>query len=248
MRPRRRFRRLLVPALMVLPVLALLLALGTWQVGRLRWKTELLARIAAAEAAPPQPLPAGAAPEPYAPEPYAKVLATGRFDHGREALLGVELRGTTLGSHLLTPLLREGGAHPLLVNRGWVPLERTAPVDRPEGEVTITGYVRPPDRRDWNSPRDDTAGRRFYLFDPGPIAAALGLPGAAPYGLVALAPPGAPPGLLPAPARDLPRPNNPHLGYVITWYGLALALVGVFVAFARRRLAEDGPAPAPGEG
>jgi surfeit locus 1 family protein len=232
-------RRLLLPALLALPVLALLLGLGTWQVQRLHWKEALLARIAAAEAAPPHPL-GPAAPEPYTPEPYAKVQATGRFDHGREALLGLELRGTALGAHLLTPLLREG-APALLVDRGWVPLERSAPVERPEGEVAVTGYVRPADTRDWNSPRDDAAGRRFYLFDPPAIAAALDLPGAAPFGLVALAPPGTPPGLLPAAARSLPRPNNPHLGYAITWYGLALALVGVFLAFARRR--PDEPAP-----
>jgi surfeit locus 1 family protein len=40
---------------------------------------------------------------------------------------------------------------------------------------------------------------------------------------------------LPDPARTLPRPTNNHLGYVITWYGLALALVGVLGAFAFRR-------------
>ena len=39
---------------------------------------------------------------------------------------------------------------------------------------------------------------------------------------------------LPAAARSLPRPDNPHLGYVITWYGLAAALVGVLAAFLLR--------------
>ena len=226
-----RLRRLLLPALASLPVLALLLGLGTWQVQRLRWKTELLERIAASEAAPPVPL------GPAAPDAYAKALATGRFDHAREALLGVEVRGTTLGAHLLTPLLRPAAA-PLLVDRGWVPLERGAPVLRPEGEVAVTGYIRPPDRREWVSAQDDPAGRRFYTFDPAAIGAALGLPGVAPFGLVALAPEGAAPGALPIPARSLPRPTNSHLGYAITWYGLALALVGVFIAFARRRLRE----------
>src|SRR4051794_30144168 len=110
------------PVLFALPVLAALLGLGTWQVQRLRWKTDLLTAIAAAEAAPPRPLGP-------APQPYTKVVATGRFDHGREALLGIELRGTTLGAHLLTPLLREG-APPLLVDRGWVPLERDRAVER----------------------------------------------------------------------------------------------------------------------
>jgi surfeit locus 1 family protein len=37
----------------------------------------------------------------------------------------------------------------------------------------------------------------------------------------------------------MPRPNNNHLGYAITWYGLAVALVGVFLVWARRRRKEN---------
>jgi surfeit locus 1 family protein len=50
----------------------------------------------------------------------------------------------------------------------------------------------------------------------------------APYGLVLLGQAGS----LPEPAQTLPRPRNNHLGYAITWYGLAASLVGVFLAFA----------------
>ncbi len=220
-------RRIWLPVLASLPVLAALLWLGTWQVQRLHWKTDMLARITAAEAGPPVPLAGSAAP-------YTKVVATGRLDHAREALLGVEVRGTALGGHLVTPLLRDG-APPLLVDRGWVPLTRDRGLDRPEGEVAITGYIRAADTRDWNSPKDDTAGRRFYVFDPAAIGAALGLPPPAPFGLVALAPAGTPAAVLPAAATSLPRPDNPHLGYAITWYGLAAALVGVLIAFLLRR-------------
>ena len=211
---------------------AALCGLGTWQVQRLHWKNDLLARIEASERAPPAPLGDAA-------EPFAKVVATGRFDHAREALLGVEVRGTTLGAHLLTPLLRAGHP-PLLVDRGWVPLERNRPLDHPEGEVSVTGFVREADRRVWNSPADDAPRRRFYVFDPQAIGAALGLPAApAPFGLVALAPADAKPPSLPEAARSLPRPDNRHLGYAITWYGLAVSLVVVLVAFARQRPEDD---------
>ena len=211
---------------------AVLCALGAWQVRRLHWKNDLLARIEASERAPPAPLGAAA-------EPYSKVVATGRFDHAREALLGVEVRGATLGAHLLTPLLRAGGHPPLLVDRGWVPLERDRPLDRPEGEVAVTGFVREAGRRDWLSPTDDAPGRRFYVFDPKAIGAALRLPAApAPFGLVALVPADAKRSL-PEAARAMPRPDNRHLGYAITWYGLAVSLVAVLVAFARQRMRDD---------
>ena len=220
-------RRLLVPLLVTLPVLAVLLALGSWQARRLAWKTEILARIEAAEAGP-------AAPLGPAPTLFARVEAAGRFDHAREALVGLEVRGTTLGARLVTPLLRPA-AEPLLVDRGWVPIERSRPVDHPVGEVRVTGWVRPAEPAGMFSARDDTAGRRFYSFDPAAIGAALGLPRVAPFLLVAIAPTGDAPGL-PEPARAVPRPSNNHLGYAITWYGLAAALVGVFLVWARRRL------------
>jgi len=231
-------RRRWVLALLSLPVLAALVSLGSWQVRRLHWKTGLLAAIAAAEANPAQPLPT--TPLPTKPLAYTKVVATGRFDHARAVLLGVELRGGTLGGHLVVPLLRDG-APPILVDRGWVPMSpgtaRDPGIARPAGEVAVTGYIRPVDTRDWNSPKDDVAGRHFYVFDPPVIGAALDLPTPEPYALVALAGPEAPPGALPAAARSLPRPDNPHLGYAITWFGLAAALLGVLAAFLGRRRA-----------
>lgn len=222
-------RRLLVPILVTLPALLALLGLGTWQVERLLWKTELLDRLAAAEAAPAQPLS-----DP--PALFTKVSVTGRFDYAREAMLEIELRGTTLGGRLITPLLRQDGP-PILVDRGWVPFERGRPVSHPEGEVTVTGWVRPAERPGWTSATDDVAGRRFYTFDPAAIGAALGLPRVAPWGLVAMGP--AVPDALPQPAQTLPRPNNNHLGYAITWFGLAAALIGVFLVWARRRYKEN---------
>lgn len=218
------WRRLLVPTLVFLPALALLLTLGTWQWQRLAWKTDMLARIDAAERSGPAPLG-------DSPEPWLRVEATGRFDHARQATLGVELRGTMLGTRLIVPLLRDGRP-PVLVDRGWVPLERTVPVAQPEGEQRVVGYIRPGERAGWTSATDDPVGRRFYTSDPLAIGAALGIAAPAPYVLVAL---GEAQGL-PQPARAIPRPPNNHLGYVVTWYGLALSLIGVFAAFAWRRL------------
>jgi surfeit locus 1 family protein len=215
-------RRLLWPALAGLPVLIILLGLGTWQAQRLVWKTDLLAQIAAAEAAPPAPIS-----DP--PAPYAKLEAVGRFDHAREALLGVEIRANRMGARLMVPFLRDSGP-PILVDRGWVPLDRPGEIARPEGEQRITGYVRFGEAAGRFAAQDDVAGRRFYHFDPVAIGSALGLPGMAPYALVLLGQPGS----LPEPAQSLPRPRNNHLGYAITWYGLALSLIGVFVAFAWR--------------
>ncbi|MEI6160352.1 MAG: SURF1 family protein [Roseococcus sp.] len=235
------WERLILPSFLALPLLALLLGLGSWQVQRLAWKEGLLAELAAAQARPPIEAPTN-------PLPFAHVTANGRFRPGAEALLGLEVRGPVLGGSLIAVLDRPG-APPLLVERGWVPLEG-GQITRPEGEVTVTGYARFADRRSFLAARDDPAGRRFYSFDPRPIAQSLGVPEALPYALTSVvpAPPLGPSGLgsTPAPQRGpvpdaahgFPSPGNPHLGYAITWFGLALAWTAIFLLWASRRIRE----------
>lgn len=223
-----RLRRLLWPGVMTLAMLAVLLSLGTWQLERLTWKQRLLAQIAASEAAPPVPLTVD-------PEPYAKVRVEGRLRGDLSALYGAEVRGTPqgpqMGGQLIVPLERPD-APPLLVDRGWVPTVRPAPVSAPSGLVTVDGFVRPADKPGLFSARDDPVGRRFYTLDPSAIGAALGLARVAPFTLVALG--RQPPELYPDPARHLPQPQNNHLSYAITWYGLAASLVAIFTVWARK--------------
>ncbi|HZH46244.1 MAG TPA: SURF1 family cytochrome oxidase biogenesis protein, partial [Roseococcus sp.] len=153
--------RLVGPSFLALPVLAVLLGLGSWQLQRLDWKNRVLAELATAQAGPPMPAPAS-------PAPYAPITATGRFRPGAEAYLGIEVRGTALGGSLVAVLDRDG-APPLLVERGWAPFEGGR-VERPEGVVQLTGYARPAERRAALAARDDPASRRFYTFDPALIA------------------------------------------------------------------------------
>ena len=221
-------RRLLVPALSTLVMLAVLLGLGTWQVRRLAWKRDLLARIDTAERAAAVPLPAD-------PDPFQKVAVRGRLLTDRSALYGAEVHdapaGPVLGGQLIMPLER-AGAPPVLVDLGWVPAVRRAPLDLPAGETVIDGYVRPPERPGWFSATDNPGARLFYTLDPPAIGAALGLPAVAPFTLVAMGP--TPPRGWPAPATSLPRPPNNHLQYAITWYGLAVTLLVVFVVYVRK--------------
>jgi surfeit locus 1 family protein len=215
---------------MTVALLAVLLGLGTWQVERLRWKQQALAQIARAEAAPAVPLP----PEP---DPFIKVQVTGHLRDDLSASYGAEVRdtpqGTLLGTYLIQPLERDEG-EAILVERGWVPDKRPQPIALTEGDVTVEGYVRPSDTPGLFSAPDDPAARRFYTLDAPVIGAALGLPRIAPFVIVAMGPP--PPERYPDPARHLPRPPNNHLSYAITWYGLAIALLVIFVLWARKVL------------
>ena len=223
-----RARRLLWPGLMTVVMLAGTLALGTWQVSRLHWKTALLAELDRGEAAPAVPLPDN-------PAPFTKVRAEGRLRTDLVALYGTEvrtLRGVpTPGARLVSPLERPGAA-PVIVDRGWAPLDR--PADPPPGPAAIEGYIRPAEKPIRFGAADNPAARRFFALDPAAIGASLGLPQVAPFTLVAMGP--AVPGLFPAPVQALPRPANNHLIYVITWYGLAASLLVIFLVYARKVL------------
>ena len=201
--------------------LAILVALGLWQVQRLHWKQDLLARIDAAEHAPPQPL-AGT------PALFTRVTASGIL-RDQAGVYGAEVKDGQLGAQLVEVLDR-AGAPPLLVVLGWVSTQGGLP-RAVSGPVTVTGYVRLPEYGNWLSAADDVAGRRFYTLDPGVIGPALGAANAAPFMLVALTPVAA---SGPVPADALPRPVNNHLQYALTWFGLAGSLLGVFVAWAVR--------------
>jgi surfeit locus 1 family protein len=222
-------RRLFWPALTTAVAFLILIGLGTWQVQRLHWKEGILAQIARAESGPANPLPAD-------PDAYSKVAVTGRLLNDHPASYGADVRdtpaGPVLGTQLIVPLERND-AEPLLIDRGWVPSARREPIDQPNGEVTIEGYVHPGDKPGLFSATDDKATRQFYTLDPATIGAALGLSHVAPFVLVAIGQ--ASPGHWPIPAQHLPRPPNNHLSYAITWYGLALSLVVIFVLWVRKQ-------------
>ena len=205
--------------------LAILVALGIWQLHRLAWKQALLAQIDAAETAPPQALTAATPPL------FTRVTASGRLAASPTALYGVDVQGEHLGAQLIERLDRDH-APPLIVVLGWVPTDTGTPASV-AGPATVTGYIRLPERPNWLSAADDPAARRFYTLDPRTIGAALAAPDAAPFILVALGKPGAPG--QPVPAEALPRPVNNHLNYALTWFGLAAALAGVFVVWARKQ-------------
>jgi surfeit locus 1 family protein len=220
---------LLWPGLGTAVVLAVLVLLGTWQVQRLAWKNAWIAQLRAAEAAPPEPLPARIA-DPAALA-FRRFTATGSFAHDKAVIVGIAERNRQIGAFLATPLLR-ADSEPLWVVRGWVPYPPVPAVPEPAGEVSVTGFLMLPERRGWFTPDDKPAERRFWAVQPGVMAEAVGLTPPAPFALAALGT-GAD---LPLPQRRPPQPRNDHLGYAITWFGLAAALAGFFVFWARSLL------------
>ncbi len=241
---RTELRRLLLPGALAAAGLAILVGLGFWQVERLAWKEDLIARVEARTRAPALPISAETDwPNVSASrDEYRRVTASGRFQHPREVLVYTVLsepkgRFSGQGYWVLTPLELANGAI-VIVNRGFVPLERKDPSTRREGQievpVSVTGLLRMAEVTNWFTPANEPARGAWYRRDPAEIAKHFSLARAAPFMIDADTAPV--PGALPQGGETrLVFPNN-HLGYALTWFGLALALLGVFTVFAGQRL------------
>lgn len=205
-----------------------LLTLGTWQVHRLWWKLDLIARVDQRVQAPPVAAPGPAAwpGVTAAADEYKHVVVTGSFLNDREVLVqAVTVLGP--GFWVLTPLRLPSGPT-VIVNRGFVPADRRDPASRAAGQIGATthvvGLLRISEPKGGFLRSNDPAANRWYSRDVAAIAAARGLRDVAPYFIDADATPNA--GGLPVGGLTVISFPNSHLVYAITWYALAVMLAG----------------------
>lgn len=236
-------RSLLAPAAFTAAGLAVLLWLGFWQLERLEWKTDLLVRIDENMAAPPLTLPedigSGRLPETMdlSRWEYRHVCAEGEFLNGKEMhLFAADVHSGAAGYHVYTPFRREQGSA-VIVNRGWVPPEKkdtaTREDSRIEGPAIVCGILRLSREKGWLTPENQPGFNEWYYPDSEQMALAAGLE--TPHPVFIDADEGANVGDYPVGGQTrVDIPNN-HLGYAVTWFGLAAALLGVFAVFARGR-------------
>ena len=218
--------------------LAILIGLGFWQVQRLHWKEGLLARIHALQAAPPQPLAVV----------LRQVSAGADVDYTRVSADCPDIETGAFVKLWSVPDERSGfriiaacrlAAPPyasILVDRGFMVQDDAAKLAPGQGArliAPITGVLRKGDKANFFTPPNQPAQNLWYSRDVPAMAHALGVSAPAPVFLMLESP--APKGFGPPPA-PLPTdiPNN-HLQYAVTWFGLAAALAGVYLAMLWRR-------------
>lgn len=230
---------LLLAGLFTVLGLGILLKLGFWQLDRLAWKTELLAKIDANMAAAPLTLPENIGAEQlletmdYGNWEYRQVCVTGEFLHKQELFLfSTNLAGGG-GYHVYTPFIREN-ATTVFINRGWVPNEKVNSATRPEGQLSgiqqVCGIFRGESQTGAFTPENDVNANVWFTRNSSQMAEAAGLKTPFPVFIDADFTPT--PGGFPVGGQTkVDLPNN-HLGYAITWFGLVVALLGVFTVFA----------------
>ena len=228
------FRPRLWPSMAALGALIVLLSLGTWQVERLRWKEAVIAARTSQLAADPVALPAEG---DWPAWDFRRVEVAGVLHHNLEQLFGASTHQGQLGHHVLTPLQRDD-ASVVLIDRGWVPADRAHPATRRLGQISgpvvVTGIARyrGDDQAGWFTPANQPATRMWYSYDLPALEQALGL-SLLPVVVEADGRPN--PGGLPVGGLSRITLTNNHLQYAVTWYGVALTLVAVYLAFSLQR-------------
>jgi surfeit locus 1 family protein len=215
------------------------ISLGNWQVHRLAWKRALITRVDARVHAPPIAVPARDQWPTITAEKdeYLHVRLSGVFLHDRQTLVWTATDEGS-GFWVMTPLRQADGSI-VLINRGFAPADwcgrdgHCAP--GPSGVVTVTGLLRMPEPPGFFR-HNDPAHNNWYTRDVTAIAAARGLHDVAPYFVDADATQAS--GEWPEGGKTVINFPNNHLSYLITWYLLALMVLGasVYVGYDEYRL------------
>jgi surfeit locus 1 family protein len=213
---------------------AILCYLGTWQLLRLQWKEGLIAQLAANEAAAPVDL---ATAESFLAignnVEFMKVQFRATYLHGAGKTMISTFDGGP-GWTIITPAITTDG-RAVIVDRGRVPGQRLESFDKPAGEVEITGVVRTyRNGQGFFDPNNDTIKNAWYWWDiPAMLKATDWKRSVSPVLFVVQILPGTVAAEFPKPAEPRANLRNNHLGYAITWYGLALVLAVMAAIFIR---------------
>jgi surfeit locus 1 family protein len=203
---------------------AVFLALGTWQLFRMQWKQELIARVNQRAHAAPVAVPSPSEwPSLTADNAeYRHVQVSGTLLLDRSILVQAS---TQLGPGfwVMTPLQTSSGDI-VLVNRGYI-ADRKADTGSGTAPATVTGLLRMSQADGDLLRKNDPAGQRWYSRDVQAIAAARGLGPVAPFFIDADASP-APQAGQPVGGLTVIAFRDNHLVYALTWYALALMIIG----------------------
>ena len=152
--------------LVLMPITAFLL--GSWQVKRLEWKTDLITKFEDRILRPPLPLPPTIDPAAVKDFDYRRIYVEGEFRYDQEMLIGPRIHDGKDGFLVVTPLERKGGSK-VLVNRGWITRGKEKQRDRPQGvkrgKVVVQGLLREPFKKNIFTPDNKPEDGKWYFPD-----------------------------------------------------------------------------------
>ena len=223
------FRPLFWLTVVALPAFVTLILLGSWQLQRLQWKNQLIDQFEARTAAPAVSPPL--ADSLTADSEFSRLVLVGEFRHDQEIYLTGRTYEGNAGFHVVTPFLLVDG-RTILINRGWVAEsyrnQSTREFSLVAGQVTVDSILRLPASKGYFVPENDPEDGFWFTLVPSEIAEYVGIPVPVITSYYADALRTSEVLTLPIGAKTALNLRNAHLSYAMTWYGIALALVGVY--------------------
>ncbi|MBS0530283.1 MAG: SURF1 family protein [Proteobacteria bacterium] len=233
-------RRGLGFGIFTLAMLAFLISLGVWQLQRRVEKHALIAALTERLAAPPVALPPPAQWAALTPakDEFLRVSFSATYESLPDAMVyssGSAVRTDVAGAGtwaFLPAQLPDGRT--VIVDAGFVQntMQDRAEQDRAvmglvTGQpVTMTGYLRFPEKAGMLTPSANRGKRLWFARDVGAMTQALGWEKVAPFYIDLETP---------VPASGIPKPGpldvhlkDDHMQYAITWFGLAFAVLIAF--------------------
>ncbi|MCK5041444.1 MAG: SURF1 family protein [Sphingomonadales bacterium] len=216
----------------VLAAFVALLALGTWQVQRMVWKTDMLTAIHTGMAAEPTVFDNSAT---Y--DEYTRIMVEGRFDHAKEMYVYAINKNGLPGFYIYVPLHTDNN-ETIIINRGFVAPDFLDQATRaeglPSGNVSLTGMLRNGAVKKYFIPENDITANRWFFADLAAMVDNIGQDRDTVYPMILELE--ADSAVTVPPYGGVTRVNIPnnHLGYAITWYGLALALLVVVFIYRKK--------------
>ena len=202
---------------------AVLGTLGTWQLQRLQWKEDLVARINSYKDSEIRTLSVN---DLTADNEFMKGRLIGHFDYSREIAIKPRTYDGTPGVHIITPFILENNST-ILINRGWGPNDYTVGKSE-EAASSVNVIIRVPQKPNMFVPPNLPDQNEWYALNIEQIGQTKGLQAILPvtgYQLDEKVRETEPPY---AHALEI-RLNNNHLQYALFWYTMAVIMIGVFV-------------------
>lgn len=221
-------QRVIAPLLIGLAGIAVLVALGTWQLQRLAWKEAILADIEARISAEPVGLPVLVDPEA---QRYLPVAMAGEIGAGALYVL-VSQKQVGAGWRVISDFTTGEGRR-VSLDRGFVPMA-AKDAERMTGTVQVMGNLHWPDDRNSSTPENDVAGNIWFARDIAQMAEVLQTE---PLLVIAREVTPSDKGLSQLPVDTSGIPND-HLQYAVTWFSLAAVWFIMTGVWIRRRRKE----------
>jgi surfeit locus 1 family protein len=224
-------------SLVTLLLLGLLISLGFWQLDRAEQKRAVLAGYNTERDSTVIELEPGL--QSYRDFNYQIASATGHYDAARHFLLDNRTYNGRVGYHVLTPFMLRGSGAGVLVNRGWIDLggsrDRLPDPAVDSGARTIRGRIKLPASDSFTLGEEEPRTGwpyRIQRVDTQTLAQELGYPL---LPVVVLLDPDQDAGFVRdwEPLRFGPERN---VGYAVQWFGLAAALLVIYLVVNTRKL------------